>query len=48
VSIWNITALYLNLLTEFWVWFEIISSIVKLNQKFAELLRKRMVLLKAD
>jgi len=38
VSIWNITALYLNLLTEFWVWFEIISCIVKLNQNFAELL----------
>jgi len=41
-------ALYLNLLTKFLVWFEIISSIVKLNQNFAELLRKRMVLLKGD
>jgi len=38
VSIWNITALYHNLLTEYWVWFEIISSIVKLNQNFAVLL----------
>jgi len=47
VSIFNLTALHLNLLTKFWVWFKIICSIVKLNQNFAELLRKMMVLLNA-